>query len=84
MWKRILWDIVAIILVFWAPWWVTFIVGIGGVVLFPWYLEIIFLGAFYDAIFGGNFVHWYHHLIHTAIFTIPLLIGELIKTNINW
>ena len=83
MWKRIVWDVICLALVFSAPWWVTLIVAIGGVILFPWYIEIIFIGALYDSLYGGIGLVWYKHLVHTAIFTVPLLIGEYIKTTIN-
>ena len=83
MWKRIVWDIVSIALVFFAPWWVALIFGIIGVVFFSWYLEIIFLGVLYDVLFGGVSGSWYYHLIHTGIFTAPLLGIELVKTKIN-
>ena len=83
MWKRIVWDIIVIALVFIAPWWVTLLFGIIGAALFPWYLEIIFFGVLYDVLFGGVNGSWYYHLIHTGIFTTPLLVAELIKTKIN-
>ncbi len=83
MWKRILWDILCFGLVIVAPWWVTLTVGTLGAVIFSWYLELVFLGALYDALFGGIALPWYRHLIHTGIFSIPLLLIELIKTRIN-
>lgn len=83
MWKRVLWDILCLILVFCAPWWVTLVVGIAGVALFDWYLEIVFLGMLYDVFFGGITTSWYGHIIHTIIFTTPLLVGQFIKTKIN-
>jgi len=83
MWKRIVWNIITITLVFFAPWWVTLIFGIIGVVFFSWYLEIIFFGVCYDVFFGGVVGPWYYHLIHTGIFTLPLLVSEFVKTRIN-
>jgi hypothetical protein len=83
MWKRIIWDILAIALVVIAPWWITLIWGVLGVIFFTWYLEIIILGALYDALFGLRFLPWYQHLIHTGIFTVPLLIIQFVKTRIN-
>ncbi|MDB4983844.1 MAG: hypothetical protein JWM20_23 [Patescibacteria group bacterium] len=80
--RRILWDIVLLILVFMAPWWVSLCVGIGGAVLFPWYVEIVLAGAIIDAIYGGAARHWYSHLIHTGIFALLLLAIEFIKTNV--
>jgi hypothetical protein len=83
MWKRILWDVLALILLFFAPWWVVFIVGVIGIVFFSWYLEIIFLGVLYDVFFGGVSGTWYYHLIHTTLFTTTLIFAEFIKTRVN-
>lgn len=83
MGKRIAWDIGGIVLVFFAPWWVTLIFGILGALYFSWYLEIIFLGILYDVLFGGVSGSWYYHMIHTTIFTLPLLSIEFVKTRIN-
>jgi hypothetical protein len=83
MWKRAVWDILCLIVLFFAPWWATLILGVIGVVCFSWYLEIIFLGMLYDVFFGGVYGPWYYHLIHTVIFTGPLLVAEFVKTKIN-
>ena len=83
MWKRIIWDIVCLGMAFFAPWWATLVFGIIGVIAFSWYIEIIFLGVWYDAVFGGVTGAWYYHFIHTTIFLIPLCIAEFIKTRIN-
>ncbi len=83
MWKRIVFDILALGMVFFTPWWAALLFGILGVVLFSWYVELIFLGMFYDVFFGGVAGPWYYHLLHTGIFTLPLLVIEFIKTKIN-
>lgn len=83
MWKRVIWDILCVLLVFVMPWWVTLIAGILGVIFFGWFFEILFLGVLYDALYGGTSGLWYQHLIHTGIFIIPLLIGQTIRKLIN-
>lgn len=83
MLKRILWDITAFALVLIAPWWATLGFTAIGCVLFPWYLEGIFVGALYDVLFGGGVTHWYQHLVHTGIFAIPVLVMEYVKTKIH-
>lgn len=66
-----------------APWWVTLIVGVISTALFPWFIEIIFIGILYDALFGGVVgTAWYSHGIHTLIFSSVLFIAEFIKNNI--
>lgn len=84
MWKRVLWDIAMVILALTAPWWVTLVAGIGGSLLFSWYVEIILAGAIYDALYGGVSIFIIRHLIHTGIFTIPLLVIEYAKTITSW
>ncbi len=81
--KRSLWDIVLVILAFTAPWWVVLVVGVGGVILFSWYVEFILAGAILDAIYGGTARHWYTHLIHVGIFTVILGMIEFIKSKIS-
>lgn len=83
MWKRVIWDILCIVAVFVAPWWVTLFAGILGVVFFEWFLEILFLGALYDALYGGMSSSWYQHLVHTGIFTVLLFVGQIVRKLIN-
>ena len=83
MWKRILFDIIGILIVFMFPWWVAFAYGLIGIILFPWYIEIVIFGALIDILYGGTARHWYTHIIHMVIFAVPLFIGEFIKTKIS-
>ncbi len=83
MWKRVVWDIVCISMIFFAPWWATLVLSLIGAVFFSWYLEMIFIGVCYDVIFGGVTGTWYYHLIHTFIFGLPVLVIEFIKTKVN-
>ena len=83
MWKRVLWDVLCLVVLFFAPWWATLALGIVGTIFFSWYIEIIFLGVLYDVLFGGITGTWYYHMIHTGIFTLPLIVSEFVKTKIN-
>jgi hypothetical protein len=83
MWKRVAWDLLALILVIIAPWWVVLVVGIMGAIVFPWYVELVFLGALIDALYGGNASRLLGHFIHAGIFSVPLLCIEFIRTRIN-
>lgn len=82
MGKRVLFDILGIVLVIIAPWWLVLVYGIIGAVLFSWYLEILLFGVLFDVIYGtiGGGIH----LKHTLIFMIPLVIAELVKPRLNW
>jgi len=75
-------DILMIIVCLAAPWWVALPLGIIGIVLFPWYVEIIIAGALYDTLFGIPSV-WYYHILHTGMFSLPLLVGEYIKSKVH-
>jgi hypothetical protein len=83
MTKRLLWDIIGLLLVCIAPWWAVLLFAIAGTVLFRWYLEMIVFGILFDVLFGGVSVSWLGHMAHTIIFAIPLIISETIKRNIN-
>ena len=80
---RVFWVIICGALLFFAPWWLTLAICALGAMVFSWYLEMIIIGMFYDALFGGVVGAWYVHLVHTAIFTGALLLIEGIKTRIN-
>ena len=81
--RRIAFDIGAIIVLNLAPWWVSLAYAIIGVAIFPWFLEAIFMGLFFDAVYGTCTMAWYVRPLHTAVFTVPLGIGEFIKRRIN-
>lgn len=80
---RIFWNIGMVILSIVAPWWVTLLGGAVGAWIFSWYLELIIIGVLYDAVFGLGVSPWYHMIMHTLIFTIPVLVLEFIKKNSN-
>lgn len=81
--RRIAWDSVCIGLALTSPWWVVLIVVIAGTIMFPWYIESVFLGALFDALYGGNSNSWISHFTHTALFTTPFIFAEFIRTRIN-
>ena len=81
--RRIGFDIGAVAVCLFAPWWVALAYAVVGIVIFPWYLEAIFIGLFFDAFYGTNALAWYYRGIHTVIFAVPLGLGEYIKRRIN-
>lgn len=82
MW-RVLFTLGGIVLTLLMPWWVVFGYGIIGIILFPWYLEVICIGLYFDTVFGIPTVVWYMRMMHTAWLVFPLIIVELIKQRIN-
>jgi hypothetical protein len=80
---RIIFSVIAVILTFFAPWWVVLMYAIIGIILFPWYLEALFLGLYFDSMYGIPTLHWYVRIMHTVLFVTPLGIAEFIKRRIN-
>ncbi|MEI8223692.1 MAG: hypothetical protein WCG20_01065 [bacterium] len=81
--KRIVFSVIAVILAFFAPWWVVLMYAIIGIILFPWYLEALFLGLYFDTMYGIPTLQWYIRIMHTVLFVTPLGIAEFIKRRIN-
>lgn len=80
---RIGFDIILIFLTFTTPWWVVFIVGLFGALLFRWYVELIIAGVVIDILFGTSSMVWYRQIIHTVLFMIPIGIIEYLRPKIN-
>ncbi len=70
--------------VFFMPWWLAFVCVIIGIVLFPWYLEAVFIGLYFDVFFGYPALDWYRNIIHTAVLTLLLVVFQYIKPRINY
>ena len=80
---RIAFTFIAVILVFFAPWWAVLVYATIGIIVFPWYLEALFLGLYFDVMYGIPTLHWYVRIVHTVLFVTPLGITEFIKRRIN-
>lgn len=78
--RRILFNILGLVLTIVAPWWAVLAYSILGALLFPWYIEMIFFGILFDVIYGniGGF-----HIKHTIVFLVPLLVVEFAKPRLN-
>ncbi len=50
--KRVAANLVLIIALFFAPWWVTLILGIIATFYFSFYYELMVLGALFDILYG--------------------------------
>lgn len=81
---RILYTVFLVILVFFTPWWLVLVFVIIGAVIFPWYLESVFIGLYFDVFFGYPALDWYRNILHTIIFTVPVLVIQYIKPRINY
>lgn len=54
--KRIIFDIVVLALVFYAPWWLTLATLFVGAYVWASYYEIILFGILLDVLYGSNSV----------------------------
>ena len=52
MTKRVSYDIVAFLSVFYTPWWCVVVIACVGALLFPRYYEILFMGFIIDLLYG--------------------------------
>lgn len=52
--KRIIFDLVLLIAIFYVPWWVIGIAAFIGVFMYPLYYEIIIVGVILDILYGAH------------------------------
>lgn len=80
---RIGYDMIGIVLLFILPWWGILLYGIGGIVLFPRYVEIAFFGVFFDITYGGSFLPWYLRYEHTILFGSIGIFGLWLRDRVK-
>lgn len=81
---RIAYGACLVALVFFVPWWVALLCALAGSILFPWYVEAVLIGLYFDVFFGYPALDWYHAVLHTAVFTVLMLLIQYIKPRINY
>lgn len=53
--KRVITDIIVLLCIFWAPWWITILIIVLGIFIFKNYVEFIFAGLIIYSLYGvGN------------------------------
>jgi hypothetical protein len=50
--KRIIFNLIFLATVFYAPWWLVFLFAIAGTFYFSRYYEVIFFGTIFDFLYG--------------------------------
>lgn len=82
--KRFIFTVLLLGVVVYAPWWVTLaVVGVGTFV-FPWYIEVIFIGIFFDILYGAVGVSFFGLGVLGFFTAIVLFFGmEKIKQNLR-
>ncbi|MDO8604427.1 MAG: hypothetical protein Q7K40_03460 [bacterium] len=56
--RRIIFNFILLGAVFFAPWWVTFLLGIIGAFVFEKYFEIFGFGVLFDLLYGAGLVYF--------------------------
>jgi hypothetical protein len=81
--KRFLFIILLVAAFFLFPWWVVFILGIIGSLLFNNFFEIILLGIMYDVYFHIPGLPWYKSIMYIlmsiGIFFVVMIIKKLVR-----
>jgi hypothetical protein len=81
--KRFAYTIFLITCIFFFPWWVVFVFGFFGAIMFPLYIEIILIGITYDILFYSSNIPWYYYGRHTfialAMVTLSVFIFRVIR-----
>jgi len=78
---RILIAIIMFCCVMWGYWWMTWCLAIGFLFYFPNHVEIIFLGIFYDSLYGTSLpefwnVRYFFTISSIVIFIIAFLLRK--------
>ncbi|MCX6702123.1 MAG: hypothetical protein NTX96_02950 [Candidatus Zambryskibacteria bacterium] len=77
---RILIFILTFILVVMLPWWISILVLAGLTIYFPLYLEVLFFGFLFDALYSVKYNFPYTGLTIALVFLVIVL---FIKTRIK-
>lgn len=77
---RILTFILVFFLVSVLPWWLSAIILVGLTIYFPLYLEVLFFGFFFDALYAVRYTFPYTGL---SVATVFLLVVIFVKTQVR-
>jgi hypothetical protein len=67
------------------PWWLTLLIGLLGFFLFSFYVEALFLGLFFDALYGGVGPSFFFGIsfFYSLIFFVVFILCEIFKNKIR-
>ena len=77
---RVIAFIFVFILVVILPWWISVVVLIGLTIYFPFYLEVVFFGFLFDALYTIQYSFPYTGL---TVATGLLLVSMFVKTRVR-
>jgi len=84
MLKRIIADVVLFFSIFFAPWWVTIVLGALSIIFLPMFWEAVLVGMFLDAMYGGRMEGIYGRFgFFTVIALILVIASGRIKKQIR-
>ncbi len=82
--KRIAANLVLVIALFFAPWWVTLTLGIIATFYFSFYYELIVAGALFDILYGVTADATFgYNVLGFLVTTVVFLLIERIKKELR-
>lgn len=82
--KRIFFDLVFLSVVFYAPWWLAFIIATLGAFYFSQYYEVVVIGALFDILYGVREGVFIGHSIQGFLVGIAIFVSmERIKRELR-
>ena len=83
--KRIIFDLILLIVVITLPWWISVILAFAGLFYFEKFYEVIFVGLFIDSIYGSSVVFPdFPYLITTISALVTLFVVRFKKSLIMY
>lgn len=76
-------NIIVFLSVVWGYWWLSWIIALSLIFIFPKYYEIIFWGIMYDALYGTPLQMFYNiPYIFTIIGIVLFIISIIFRKNL--
>ncbi len=82
--KRFIFTVLLLGIVVYAPWWITLVAAGIVTFMFPWYIEVIFTGIFFDVLYGAIGVSFFGLGVLGFVTGLTLFFGmEKVKQNLR-
>ncbi len=75
--QRIVWGVFSVICIIAMPWWVSFLVIVAGIVIFPVYVEGILFASIMDLVYGVPLVRFHAVPFVMTLVTLSIFVGTL-------
>lgn len=70
---RVIFVVLLMMSTFLVPWWWVVMVGILGIIAFPWFFEAVAIGLYMEVVFGLSWIPW----IAIALLIILLVVESI-------